>query len=125
MSPTRTLLLLAAPLLFAGPPAFAGPPERPATRMTFDEVADGLRRYRRERDPERKRSLLWKLAPVRDPRVAVALGETLGESEFSYQELYFLARYHLPEVMRGSTDSVWDWWNQNQADLHRRARELP
>jgi hypothetical protein len=93
--------------------------------MTFDEVADGLRRYRSERDPGRRRALLGKLAPLRDPRVAVALGETLAASEFPYPELVLLAEYYLPDTKRGSTDSVWDWWRENEADLRSRARELP
>lgn len=125
MSRTRLSLLLTLPLLLAGTPAGAGPPERPEGRMTFDEVADGLRRYRREHDPERRRALIRKLAPRRDPRVAVVLGESLAESEFPYQELVLLAEYYLPDTKRGSTDSVWDWWRQNEADLRRRAKELP
>jgi hypothetical protein len=122
---TRAFLLLALPLLLAGPAAVAGPPDRPAGRMAFDEVADGLRRYRREQDPQRRRALLWKLAPVRDPRVAVALGEVLAGSDCPYPEIRFLADFHLPESKRGSTDAVWDWWRENEADLRRRARELP
>jgi hypothetical protein len=125
LSRTQSLFLIALVPLFASSAAVAGPPERPAYRMTCDEVADGLRRYRRERDPVRRQALLWKLAPVRDPRVAVALGEVLTSSEFAYQELVFLAEYHLPESKRGSTDAVWDWWRDNEAALRRRARELP
>jgi hypothetical protein len=118
---------LSLPLLLAGPPVIAGPPERPAGRMAFDEVADGLRRYRSEKDPQRRRELLWKLALARrqDPRVAVALGEALAGSDCPYPELVLLAEYYLPESKRGSTDSVWDWWRENEADLRRRARELP
>ncbi len=121
----RIILLAAVPLLFAGPAAFAGPPERPAARATLDEVADGLRRYRREQDPRRRRELLWKLAPLPDPRVAVALGEVLAGSDCPYPEIRFLADFHLPESKRGSTDAVWDWWRENEAELRRRARELP
>jgi hypothetical protein len=116
---------LTLPLLLAGLPVVAGPPERPAGRMAFDEVADGLRRYRRERDPQRRRELLQKLAPTRDPRVAVAMGEVLAGSGCPYPEIAFLAEYYLPESKRGSTDSVWDWWRENEADLRRRARDFP
>lgn len=125
MNRTRAFLLLTVPLLLVKAPAVAGPPERPAARMTFDEVADGLRRYRRENDPDRQLFLLWKLAPVRDPRVAVVLGERLRTSEFPYLELVLLARFQLPESKKGSTDAVWDWWRENEADLRRRAKELP
>jgi hypothetical protein len=111
--------------LLAGQPAVAGPPERPAGRLAFDEVADGLRRYRRETDPRRRRELLEKLAPRRDPRVAVAMGEVLAGSACPYPEIAFLAEFYLPEAKRGSTDSVWDWWRANEAELRRRARELP
>jgi hypothetical protein len=118
-------LLLAVPLLFAAPAAVAGPPERPAAGMALDEVADGLRRYSREQDPQRRRELLWKLAARNDPRVAVALGEVLAGSACPYPEIRFLADYHLPEAKRGSTDAVWDWWRENEAELRRRAKELP
>jgi hypothetical protein len=119
------LLLLTLPLIVAGPTAFAGPPDKPLAQMAFDEVADGLRRYRRERDPTRRRALLWRLAPLRDPRVAVALGDVLASVEFPFPEVALLAEYHLPEAKRGSTDAVWDWWRENEAELRRRARDLP
>jgi hypothetical protein len=119
---TRTLLLL---VLLGPAPALAGPPERPSARMARDEVADALRRYQRESDPTRRRALLWQLAPVRDPRVALALGEVLASSDLPYPEISLLARFHLPEHKRGSTDAVWDWWRENEAELRRRARELP
>jgi hypothetical protein len=115
------LLALPAPL----PAAFAGPPERPCGRTALDEVADGLRRYHRENDPERRRLLLAKLAPTRDPRVAVALGEVLASSPFPYPEVVLLSQFYLPAEKRGSTDAVWDWWRENEADLRRRAQELP
>jgi hypothetical protein len=119
---TRAGLLLA--LLWPGV-ALAGPPDRPSGRATLDPVADALRRYRKETDPDRRRALLWKLAPVRDPRVAVALGEVLASADYPFPEITLLARHHLPEDRRGSTDAVWDWWRANEADLRRRAEELP
>jgi hypothetical protein len=125
MMPRLSLLLLAVPLLGPLPAAVAGPPERPSARMAVDAVADGLLRYRRERNPERRRALLWDLAPIRDPRVAVALGEALASCDCPFPEVSLLARFHLPADKRGSTDAVWDWWRQNEADLRRRAKELP
>jgi hypothetical protein len=103
----------------------AGPPEVSSGRMVLDEVADGLRRYRRETDPGRRRQLLSQLAPSRDPRVAVALGEVLASTAFPFPEVTLLAEFYLPESNRGSTDSVWDWWRANEDDLRRRARQLP
>jgi hypothetical protein len=125
LSRFRIPLLAAVPLLFAGPRAIAGPPEQPAGRMVFDEVADVLRRYRLERDPRRRRGLLWEVATRRDPRVTVALAEAVAATEYPYQELVFLAEYHLPASKKGSTDAVWSWWRENEAELRRRARELP
>ena len=73
---TRQVAALAV-LLLLGPcsTAPAGPPEGVPGRMVLDEVADGLRRYRAARTPEAKVAWLKRLAPSRDPRVAVALGE--------------------------------------------------
>jgi hypothetical protein len=41
--------------------------------MVLDEVADGLRRYGRERDAAKRAALLERLAPTGDPRVREAL----------------------------------------------------
>ena len=74
----RTLPVLALlGLLVPGRPALAGPPEGVSGRIVLDEVWDGLRQYRAEKDPERRIRLLEKLAPSRDPRVAVVLGEAM------------------------------------------------
>jgi hypothetical protein len=93
--------------------------------MTRDEVADGLRRYRQETDPQRRRALLWKLAPIRDPRVALALGEVFASADCPFPEIRLLADFHLPPEQQGSTDAVSDWWRQYEAELRRLARELP
>jgi hypothetical protein len=119
----RPALLVFVALLLPAPVLRASPPEPADGRMALDEVADGLRRY--HRGDGRDRALLRRLAPTRDPRVAVALGEVLTSSEFPYQELALLAEFYLPEEMGRSTDAVWDWWKQNEPDLRRRARELP
>jgi hypothetical protein len=119
------LVLALLVVLWAGQAAFAGPPEGPSGRMVLDPVADGLRRYRRENDEGRRRALLWKLAPTRDPRVAVALGEVLASCGFPFPEVALLAEFYLPAEKAGSTDAVWDWWREHEAGLRRRARELP
>jgi hypothetical protein len=121
----RAYWVLALGLLAAGSLTPASPPERPSARMVSDAVADGLLRCRQENDLQRRRALLWKLAPLRDPRVALALGEVLASSDCPFPEIRLLADFHLPEQKRGSTDAVWDWWRENEAELRRRARELP
>ena len=74
---TRTprLAALALLALLAPWPAAAGPPERVSGRMVFDEVAEGLRKYGKETDREKRIRWLRKLAPTGDVRVAVALGD--------------------------------------------------
>jgi hypothetical protein len=118
-----TLAILALPLSVTA--ARAGPPERPTGKMARDDVAEGLLRYRKATDPERRRALLRQLAPTGDPRVAVALGDALASDGFPYPEVALLAEFFLPPEKRGSTDSVWDWWRDNEADLRRRAERLP
>ena len=61
-------VLLSAPLLLAcAAPCMAGPPERASGEMVFDEVADGLRRYRSEKDETKRVEWLRQLAPTRAP----------------------------------------------------------
>ena len=116
-----TLLIVVA----VGMPGHAGPPEGPSGRMVRDEVAEGLLRYRKTNDSEKRRALLRQLAPTGDPRVAVALGEALASTALPYPEITLLAEFYLPLEKRGSTDAVWDWWRDNEADLRRRAEQLP
>jgi len=74
-----TLALLAG---LAPGKAVAGPPEAVSGRMVFvDKVAERLSRYRQEKDPEKPIGWPRKLAPSRDLRVAVALGELLEEED--------------------------------------------
>jgi hypothetical protein len=104
----------------------AAPADAPADgRMVLDEVADGLRRYHGTKHEAPRRELLWRLASTRDPRVAVLLGEGLASSDYPFHELTLLARFYLPAEMGRSTDAVWDWWRAHEADLRRRANELP
>ena len=119
--PLLTLALVALP----GTAARAGPPDEPSGKMVRDDVAEGLLRYRKATDSERRRALLRQLAPTGDPRVAVALGEALASDGFPYPEVALLAEFFLPPAKRGSTDSVWDWWRDNEDDLRRRAERLP
>jgi hypothetical protein len=113
--------------------AIAGPPEGVSGRIVLDDVADGLRRYRKEKDPEK--GLLWLevLARTQDVRVEVVLGElreagvakgASGEvnrlgfaAHCLLQKHYGLSIYKTDKEMR-------KWWRDNEADLHRRAKQL-
>src|SRR5262245_9426411 len=81
--PMSRLLPLALLLcLPAVAPATPPEPVVPASgRMVqlHDEVSEGLQKYRRETDPQRRAEWLLWLAMARDPRAAVALGEALGD----------------------------------------------
>jgi hypothetical protein len=110
-------LLIALLLLLPGQ-ALAGPPEGVSGRMAFDAVADGLRKYAKETDPEMRAGRLAALAPSQDPRVAVALGEAMQDPSPAV-----LAAAHYGAGT--STAEVCAWWKQNEADLRRRAKLLP
>ena len=112
-------------LLLFGQLARADLPATASQEMVVDAVAEGLRRYRTETDETRRRALLWQLAPTRDPRVALALGEVLTSVDLPYPEISLLAELYLPEANRGSTDAVWDWWRANEVELRRLAEGLP
>jgi hypothetical protein len=101
----------------------AGPPEGVSGRMVFDGVADGLRKYRMETDEGKRIAWLEKPAPARDPRVALLIWEypvdEITPSQFiSLRRL--LVRYYVPcgQALDG-------WWRANEADLRRRAKQLP
>jgi hypothetical protein len=123
--------LVACLLLFPSQ-ALAGPPEVVSGRIVLDKVMDGLRRYRRETDPEKRIRWLEKLAPSRDPRVAVVLGElferglltarAVGPDPSVAAEVLLYVHY-VPGG--GDTRAIFDWWSANEADLRRRAKLLP
>jgi hypothetical protein len=118
---TVALPLLAALAVMA--PSGAGPPERPSGRMAFDAVADGLRRYAQETDDNKRIAWLEKLAPARDPRVALLIWEyppdDISPSQFIGLRRLLL-RYYVPPGERLDR-----WWRENEADLRRRAKQLP
>jgi hypothetical protein len=152
ISPPKTFaafvvpLLLAALALLAPGKVVAGPPDGPSGRMVLDEVSEGLRKYRKAKDVEKRIDLLWKLAPTCDPRVAVALGEALekyaklaasptdeeeveklGRSADRLLNEYYVPRTRLYHFQTGPGPTYWveDWWKANKADLRRRAAQLP
>ena len=139
----RTLVVFVMPLavLVVGSlqKAVSGPPERVGGAMTFDTVADGLRKYRLEKAPERRVRLLEKLAPTRDPRVVVLLGEALEDREvivwpppgqpiaveLGTAASRLLFTYYLPlEAKLDGDTTPRKWWKANESQL-RRAANLP
>jgi hypothetical protein len=130
--PRRLFVLALFVLLVPGRPVLAGPPEGPSGEMVLDEVADGLRKYHKEKDTERRIDRLLELAPMSDPRVLVTLGEALGDPSM---EIRSLAVVLLASRDRHD-DRVWPytperreavmaWWKENEAELRRRAKQLP
>jgi hypothetical protein len=130
--------------------AVAGPPEVVSGKMVLDEVADGLRRYRRVKDEGKRVECLEKLALSRDVRVAVALGEYLdgerdkpdyleGDSRERCSLVARLLYLHytdrkdvdpekkLSDFFRRDLEEATGhfWWRENEADLRRRAKQLP
>ncbi len=113
--------------------AVSGPPEGTLGKMVLDEVADGLRKYRKERDEAKRVEWLKRLAPTGDPRAAIALGEFLSGGSHMYDDLLTvgvsMARYLLPPPVDGEplkqAQEAYIWWKKNEADLRRRAAQLP
>jgi hypothetical protein len=99
--------------------------------MVFDEVAEGLGAYRKEADDERRIARLRRPAPARHARVAVALGEALGDPGGCLRGPAGLLPHDYYDIGRiaaraPSPDAAARrWWAKNEADLRRRANELP
>ena len=114
--------------------AVAGPPEKVPGAMAFDGVGPGLDRYGKEKDPEKRLKMLEKLAPTRDPRVAVLLGGYLEGPDLDLElasaaidvlgRYYVLGRSYLPSS-RPARDRVIIWWYEHKADLRCRAQQPP
>jgi hypothetical protein len=122
------LPLLAVLALTLPAKAVAGPPEVVSGKMVFDEVADRLRKCRKEKDEGRTMALLRNLAPTNDPRVAVALGELLsGRDEEVGSEATLLLRqgFRFDITSNRYREMARAWWKKNEADLRRRAKQLP
>jgi hypothetical protein len=124
------LLVLAVLALLSPGKAVAGLPEGASGKLVFDEVADGLRKYRQETDHDRRVRWLRKLAPTCDVRVAVALTDAWGDSDGGVGTVAqsLLAEYYCkprPATVADAWAPVTDWWKKNGADLRRRAKQLP
>jgi hypothetical protein len=132
------LLALLVPL-----PAAAGPPEGVSgrTMLALDEVAEGLRQYRQEKDPEKRLAWLQELGATGDPRVVIALVDAANNHNGddrdceAADELWW--HYAGPDAAahRGLVNrqpiqpppgsNFRAWWKENEADLRRRAKGLP
>jgi hypothetical protein len=125
------------PLLFAVGQAVAAPPERTSGKMVLDKVADGLRKFRREKEDLKRGDYLIELARTRDYRVAVVLGELQEElyadlkagrdgTDVGWVAHIMLYTYFTPRELGGVGSQVaFTWWEANKADLRRRAKQLP
>jgi hypothetical protein len=130
MSRTMSVLALFV-LVVAAPSVLAGPPQGASGKMVLDEVAEGLRKYRNEKDLERRVHRLDKLAETHDPRVDVILGEMLSH-DYPDNEIacWVICRNHL-NFTRGWCRIEMFYalpiglWKENEADLRRRAKQLP
>ena len=103
-------------------------PTGAAGTMVFDEVADGLRKYRKETESQLRVRWLEKLAPTHDPRVAVALWEADCEDGAVRSAAARLLGGYFVEGTRFERLQHYDvggWWKANEADIRRCAAQLP
>jgi hypothetical protein len=134
MRPLAVVVVLFVVLALLSPKeAVAGAPEKVPGAMKFDTVADGLLRYHKETDQAKRIRWLEKLAPTRDPRVAVALGEMMnGDQSFGRVSAAFLMFDHyVPHDGENKPNALvvvrqaYEWWSKNEHDLSRRASQTP
>ncbi len=131
--------LLATLALLSSGNVVAGPPEGASGKMVLDKVSEGLRKYRKETDEDKRIYWLTKLAPSRDPRVALALWEAFAawKPPVGGTMIYFpceghiaaicLVKFRYAPMLPGQSEyaSLKQWWQANEADLRRRAAQLP
>jgi hypothetical protein len=118
------------PLLTAALPLACGSPCPDLTssqQVVLDRAGARLERYHQETNPAKRAALLRGLAPSRDPRVAVALGEALADRSLAVRvaATYGLLNHHLPAPVEGGTEqhmkAAARWWKANQDRLGRHA----
>jgi hypothetical protein len=121
--------------------AFSGPPEEVSGKMEFDEVAEGQRKYHKEKDPKKRLAWLQTLGATGDPRVALALvdaADNQNGDDLDCEAADILWwRYASPDAasFRGLVNhdvikappekGFRPWWKANGADVRRRAALLP
>jgi hypothetical protein len=117
---------------------FAAAPEPVSGRLVFDEVADGLNRYRRKSNEANRAQWLWKLGSARrqtnhadaselDPRVIVLLGEALYKEATMEQfaAIWLLAPFCTNPSCGPSVRTAKGWWLKYEMDVRCRAKQLP
>ena len=117
-------------LVVVSPKAVASPPEMVGSAMTFDAVADGLRKYNKETNWKQRCRLLKRLAETGDPRVGLLLGEEHLRENDPWSVVTRLLGEHFagcpPTIGPGERFSRVDtWWSAHEPDLRRRAANLP
>jgi hypothetical protein len=133
--------LFAALALLSPGRAVAGPSEVVSGKMEFDEVAEGLRKYHKEKDPKKRLAWLQRLGATGDPRVALALVDAANNQhgdDLDCEAADILWwRYASPDAasFRGLVGhdvikappgkGFRPWWMANEADIRRRAARLP
>jgi hypothetical protein len=121
--------------------AVAGTPERVTWKLMLisDEVSEGLRKYRQEKDPKKRLALLQTLGATGDPRVALALvaaancenGDDLDCKAADVLWWYYASpdAAHRGRVNQNIIPAPGEgfrpWWKANEADVRRRAARLP
>ncbi len=148
----RTFIAIVLPFATLALPspsrALGSPPGGTSGRMVFqrDDVADGLRKYRRAKDGDKRSLLLSNLARTQDPRVAVELGVRAGGRGAEARLAVYLLNRHFAQrracgapnddeytiesirmilVLPDDNEYARDWWKDHEADLRRRASQLP
>ncbi len=126
----KTLLVVSILALTLSGKAVAGRPEGVSGKMVFDEVAEGLREYRKEKNWAKRCRLLERLAETGDPRVGLLLGEEhLHENDPWSVATRLLGEHFVgcsPFITTGERMSKINfWWNTHEADLRRSAKQLP
>jgi hypothetical protein len=107
-------------------------------QMVFDDVGRGLDLYCKEKNEDKRIHLLARLAPTRDPRVAVVLGECLAQwlvdvhrgvpSKVNTAAVRLLDTYYLPKSAATMEEGrmyldlrvIFNWWTQHKAELRHR-----
>jgi hypothetical protein len=138
---TACLPFFAALALLSRGRAVAGPPERPSVKVLSDDVAAGLRKCRKEKDPQKRLAWLQTLAATGDPRVAIALVEAANNQNgddldceaadllwwhyASPDAASHRGRVNLNVIPPPPGKGFRPWWKANEADIRRRAARLP
>jgi len=93
-------------------------------------IAQKIHRYRAATNPEHRAALLKELAPSRDPRAAVVLGEALKDPVLALRVIATrgLLDYYLPALVEGGSEQQMEaalhWWKKNEARLRRQAKQM-